>query len=625
MEDAVASQQTIKDFGTQLEDMLTQFLLRQAPSSNQGFRVDSSAELWKQYKALQHYQVELRREQGRTVGWINQAAHDVQKFKDNVEEAYSAHVAETSAHSQRLGNLEENLSSAGDGFHRMSQRLDQFSARIDTIGANQDSVITSTKEAFQNFHREIMKDVRDLLKQNKLPQLSPTSEHAAPKNPTKRRKDKQPARLSSVVEVEEEIGHPIDIEIIDVEDQAPPPPPPPKGSKRQRSPSSSPSDSGNSDSSDGSDPRKRYKRRGTTPPRRPSETPYFAGPTPKETPCPDPPKYDMKKGKDYRAFLRGCERFINLKIHRFPSEKNKILWALGFLDGEKAQIWAESYETKMSKHTRYKDWEFFKAKLRQECDLAEEDVDSITKMEEWSYKGDITTYIDKLKFLNDKAKLSGGGLKRVIRRGLPEKIIDHMSLFGDPSTTEALWTSLKKAGKAYEIAVQAKKSIGLGGSSTGGSSGNSSVPKKNESQGDNTTKNPTPPKKDKAPKAPEGTTTQDSTVASAEKRQFPQRFASYEEAIKGVPKDLAQKRSDAKSCGRCGKKHKTTHCASDIVTKDTKVAATSSSTAPPKPEPTPKVEPTVSAVSQSNHGFIREYDSDELDLWTDDGQGQSAR
>jgi hypothetical protein len=94
-----------------------------------------------------------------------------------------------------------------------------------------------------------------------------------------------------------------------------------------------------------------------------------------------------------------------------------------------------------------------------------------------------------------------------------------------------------------------------------------------------------------------------------------------------VPKELAQKRSDAKSCGRCGRKHKTTHCASDIViTKDAKVAATSSSAAaPPKPEPVPKVEPTVSAVSQSNHGFIREYDSDELDTWTDDGQEQSAR
>ena len=95
------------------------------------------------------------------------------------------------------------------------------------------------------------------------------------------------------------------------------------------------------------------------------------------------------------------------------------------------------------------------------------------------------SYLDRLKFLNEQAQLSRSALKRAVRKGLPEKIIDHMSLLGNQSTTESLWQSLKKAGKAYESALQAKKSVGLGGNTTAGSSsGQSSVTKKNKSQGE---------------------------------------------------------------------------------------------------------------------------------------------
>ena len=109
----------------------------------------------------------------------------------------------------------------------------------------------------------------------------------------------------------------------------------------------------------------------------------------------------MKKGKDSRPYLRACERYFYLKPNRFPSERTKILWALGFFDGENAQLWAESYERKLFKHEKYADWNFFKAKLRRIFDLADEDVDALTKIEEWQYKGDIMNYLDRLKFLNE--------------------------------------------------------------------------------------------------------------------------------------------------------------------------------------------------------------------------------
>src|SRR5436190_367589 len=164
-----------------------------------------------------------------------------------------------------------------------------------------------------------------------------------------------------------------------------------KGTKRQRSPS--PSDSGNYDS-DGSDPRKRYRRSGITPPERSQKTLSATPVQVKETPCPDPPKFDMRRGADVRPYLEGCETYIRLKSNRFPCEEAKILWALGFLEGEKAKNWARSYRRKMYRLDEYMSWSFFKSKLRQQCDLAEEDVKATTKMREWTYHGDIETYVD---------------------------------------------------------------------------------------------------------------------------------------------------------------------------------------------------------------------------------------
>ncbi|PYK08294.1 MAG: hypothetical protein DME65_14250 [Verrucomicrobia bacterium] len=132
-----------------------------------------------------------------------------------------------------------------------------------------------------------------------------------------------------------------------------------KGTKRQRSPS--PSDSGNYDS-DGSDPRKRYRRSGITPPERSQKTLSATPVQVKETPCPDPPKFDMRRGADVRPYLEGCETYIRLKSNRFPCEEAKILWALGFLEGEKAKNWARSYRRKMYRLDEYMSWSFFKSK-----------------------------------------------------------------------------------------------------------------------------------------------------------------------------------------------------------------------------------------------------------------------
>ena len=57
-------------------------------------------------------------------------------------------------------------------------------------------------------------------------------------------------------------------------------------------------------------------------------------------------------------------------------------------------MYQDSYE-------RYVDWGYFKAKLRKECDLVEEDVEATVKMTNLTYNNDIGAYIDQLQFLNE--------------------------------------------------------------------------------------------------------------------------------------------------------------------------------------------------------------------------------
>src|SRR5437667_6218385 len=52
--------------------------------------------------------------------------------------------------------------------------------------------------------------------------------------------------------------------------------------------------------------------------------------------------------------------------------------------------------------------------------------------------------------------LTGGALKVVIHNGLPDQIIELMS-YWDLNTPKTTWQALRKAGKSYEAAEQAKE------------------------------------------------------------------------------------------------------------------------------------------------------------------------
>ena len=134
----------------------------------------------------------------------------------------------------------------------------------------------------------------------------------------------------------------------------------------------------------------------------------------KETPYPEPDKYDMKR--DHRSFVSACERYIRLRSNRFPTEESKILWALAYLKGEKAERFADRYERIMYQpgKEKYMHWTYFKNVLAKYAESGERDVNAAKAMHELQYNGDIEAYIDKLQYLNEKAQMSMGTLKLAV-------------------------------------------------------------------------------------------------------------------------------------------------------------------------------------------------------------------
>jgi hypothetical protein len=216
----------------------------------------------------------------------------------------------------------------------------------------------------------------------------------------------------------------------------------------------------------------------------------------KGTPCPNPPKFKMERDEDYRPYLRGCRRFIDLQPSRFPTEQSKIRWAISFLEGDKASTWGNAYEqAMMANEGGYRNnWTVFEEALVEHCSSPFDEQRAVRQMYNWKYKGDVVAYIDKMKYYNIRAKLSGGGLRDAVISGLSRDLIKSMSMLGRARTDEELWRLLEQAGEGLEDAnrqenFHSKGGEGSDGKASGKKRSHSEVePQKNRSSGDGSKK-----------------------------------------------------------------------------------------------------------------------------------------
>ena len=102
------------------------------------------------------------------------------------------------------------------------------------------------------------------------------------------------------------------------------------------------------------------------------------------------------------------------------------------------------------KYAHFLNWRHFVSMVAKYSKEGEVDVDHTRAMRDLQYNNDIEDYIHKLKYYNEKAQLSSGPLKEVVRDGLPQFITTAMFDYDDLETTKGIWHALRKVSLKYE-------------------------------------------------------------------------------------------------------------------------------------------------------------------------------
>ena len=186
--------------------------------------------------------------------------------------------------------------------------------------------------------------------------------------------------------------------------------------------------------------------------------------------------------------------------------------------------------------------------------------ESILKIEALKYKGSIADFVARVEDLNTYAGLKGAAFQNSVLKGLPADIINRLSWMegfssvggNDRWTEQEFLANLQKSGLGHE----AVKSYAIESPSTnqGNSQKQGNGKNKNKPEG-GSKQNHQPAKKESAPNA---------SAKAKTGKDYPKRFSSFEEATKGVPKDLVDKRRKKKRCARCGLNHDTLYYAKEI-------------------------------------------------------------
>lgn len=338
----------------------------------------------------------------------------------------------------------------------------------------------------------------------------------------------------------------------------------PPNRRKRRATGDDPSDPGSSDDDDDG-----HRPRRSTPPKRQrlfSEDPIdraagYHEMQLKETLVPDPPKFNMERGSDYRPYIRGCERYIRLRGHRFPTEESKVMWAIGFLTGDRGNTFGEEYEEKCFglQGARYCQWDQYKRTVIKACESGAEGIEAIQKMEDWEYRGDMGAYIDKLQYYNKRAHLTGDALRKAVMISLPKSILEDLHRYDDRYTDSELWENLARAGRSHERYVSASKALGSNKRrEREKTTGNSSAVKNEASTSSSGGSKPKKSKSRFETKKPE---------KSGVKKTYEKRFNTLEEATKGIPLSVAKSRMEKGQCPRCTLPgHKSLWCAKELVT-----------------------------------------------------------
>src|SRR5205085_3195657 len=181
-------------------------------------------------------------------------------------------------------------------------------------------------------------------------------------------------------------------------------------------------------------------------------------------PATEPWLYGGNFSEDLRAWLLACEDFFNWNPTEWETETDCIKYAVGRTkDNSKGHDFGISYCRSMegidgyplkSLFTR---WAKFKAEIierfepKQGAILAKQEMDSLR------YKNDISDYLEKIRSLNYRVKMTGVSLRSLILAAVPAEIRNQL-IFAPTYNDDDDWMELvQRVGQTLELAKRQEK------------------------------------------------------------------------------------------------------------------------------------------------------------------------
>src|ERR1041385_1166079 len=198
-------------------------------------------------------------------------------------------------------------------------------------------------------------------------------------------------------------------------------------------------------------------------------------------------------------------------------------------------------------------------------------------MDEVKYAGNIRAYMDKLEALNQSVGIHGLVWRKLIKDGLTDTLQDRLSYAGEPKEDEEFINRVHEVAERWKKRCREKKWDPATGAAKGSSGGDGSRAGKNKKRKRSSEDSSNPVEKSSSGQGKKGD--------KSDRPKKKPRFASREEALKGIPQMLIDKRTKENRCLRCHMdNHRWSDCRKDIVVSSSRKIAAAKSRIPEEAE-----------------------------------------
>jgi len=167
----------------------------------------------------------------------------------------------------------------------------------------------------------------------------------------------------------------------------------------------------------------------------------------------DPPfVYKHLDYQDVKVWLLACEDYFARNPTYWMKEEDKIIYAIGRMEGKEVAPFALAYRKQMTgelgfqKQEGYEYWHIFKAQVILRFTVSHEAERALRRMELVKYQWDIEKYLLELENLNIQAQVTGIAWRYMVEKRLPLEALRRLSnqeYSSDPEWLVAIRTVTK--------------------------------------------------------------------------------------------------------------------------------------------------------------------------------------